>query len=484
MKKSTRNLIKLVSCLIFFCTAASSLSAKESKSDKTKKIDKTENALTQEKPEKTKKAKNTKVKAVDMVPDEGVFQAKTVENTVGAVKYLMKGTVGSFQLYALGDNGSQIPLFAGYDEFTSSFTSLLAGKKEYRLTDNIGIVIGARKSEKGAQLVYIVPDVARVHLKFEQVPHGKEVTSEIIRVTASVCNKGRAAQTFSLKSVLDTVLGEQFGPHFYTNDEIAVNNERQYRNFSRFKWVCSKNSRAGIQFIFSGADIVPPEVVSLSNKDLLALRDWVPVITVSRSFDSVLSYQNSALCINWPSKKVAPEETFSYSYYMAVSVNGNAPDGEKFIEELEKKMKKIDSSKEGKTPSKNFEDGIREASELYVQGKYQEAHGVVLEMWKEPDNRNERLASLRVMIEEKLGMEVEDGVKDVQKGEEPALEQSEKETKTSVQEKITPEQLDTGYIQALVEKINSMNPEDDVDRNEIYKLNAELDAILETLRQQ
>ena len=88
------------------------------------------------------------------------------------------------------------------------------------------------------------------------------------------------------------------------------------------------------------------------------------------------------------------------------------------------------------------------------------------------------------MIEEKLGMEVEDGVKDVQKGEEPALEQPEKETKTSVQEKITPEQLDTGYIQALVEKINSMNPEDDVDRNEIYKLNAELDAILETLRQQ
>lgn len=480
MIKFTRKTINFLTAFVIFAAVLFPASAKKAKAAD---VASENGAVQAEEESKPKKSKNQKVKIVDSVPDEGVFQAKTVENTVGSVKYLMKGTVGSFQLYALGENGSQIPLFAGYDEFTSSFMSLLVGKKEYRLTDNIGIVIGARKSENGAQLVYIVPDVARVHLKFEQVPHGKEVTSEIIKVTSTVYNKSKIPQNYALKSVLDTVLGEQFGPHFYSSEEIAINNERQYRKFDKVKWVASKNSRAGVQFLFKVGDVVTPEVVSLSNKDFLALRDWVPGITVSRSFDSVLSYQNSALCINWPSARINPEESVSYSYYIAVATDGRAPDGEKFIEEVEKKLKKNGDEKEKKYSVKEFEEGIQKASAYYAASKYQEAHAVVLEMWENPKNRNQRLASLRMMIEEKLGFEIENDVRDVREFDEDVSEKKSENPKITISpETITKEQLDAGYIQALVDKINNMKAEDDVERKELYKLNAELDAILEKLR--
>lgn len=431
-----------------------------------------------------KKAKPERMKVVDSVPDEGVFQAKTVENTVGRMKYLMKGTVGSFQMYALGSNGSQTPLLAGYDEFTSSFMSLLVGKKEYKLTNNIGIVIGARKNELGAQLVYIVPEVARVFVKFEKVDGGKDVKSEIIKVTSVVYNKGKTTQNYALKSVLDTVLGEQFGPHYSSADELAINNERQYRRFDKMKWLTSRNSRVGMQFLFYGADITPPEVVSISNKDFLALRDWVPSITVSRTFDSVLSYQNSAVCINWPSAVIEPGESVSYSYYMAVSTDGEACDGEKFVENLTKKLK--GGNLEEKYSVKEFEDGIIAASELYAKGRYTEAHEIVMKMWENPDNRNERLASLICMIEQKLGIETDKEILDYKNGKLV----SEKKVSVAKPEftvdskNISKAQLDYGYVQALLDRISELEKSDEVDRNEIYKLNAELDAILEKLRKQ
>ena len=43
------------------------------------------------------------------------------------------------------DQGNEIPVLAGYDEFTSSFLSLRVDKKEYHLSDNIGIIIGGRE---------------------------------------------------------------------------------------------------------------------------------------------------------------------------------------------------------------------------------------------------------------------------------------------------------------------------------------------------
>ena len=421
---------------------------------------------------------------------EETFKSKTVENSVGKVKYLAKGAVGSFQLYALGENGSQIPLLAGYDEFTSSFISLLAGKKEYKLTNNIGIVIGARKTEKGIQMVYVVPDVARVLLSFENVPEKilskKKISSDVIRVTLSVKNRSKRAMKFSVKEIFDTVLGEQLGPHFSTSEEIAINSERQYRRFDKVKWVSSSNSKAGIQFIFSGDGIKAPEAVSLSNKDLLALQKWIPQVISSRTFDSVLSYNNSALCINWEGSYLEPEEQFEVSYYIAVSTDGIPLDGNKYVESLG------DSSVSGfSDETKEADDSYARASELYAAQRYNEAYRVVSEAWKNPENQTYQLSNLKKMIEEKLGFNdfrpSFDSENAGQKAE--TAKKNAKTTKTlkpasQIQEETQNLTYDSEYIQNLIDKIKNLQENsENVDRNELLKLNYELDEAIKRLEQ-
>ena len=419
---------------------------------------------------------------------EETFKSKTVENSVGRVKFLAKGAVGSFQLYALGENGSQIPLLAGYDEFTSSFISLLAGKKEYKLTNNIGIVIGARKTESGIQMVYVVPDVARVLLSFESVPRQvlakKKISSDVVKVSLSVMNRSNKTMKFSLKEIFDTVLGEQLGPHFSTSEEIAINSERQYRRFDKVKWISSSNSKAGIQFIFSGEGIKTPEAVSLSNKDLLALQKWIPQVISSRTFDSVLSYNNSAVCINWEGKMLEPEEQFELSYYIAVASDGVPLDGNRYVEEFEKSSAAFASSDETEVE----DDSYARASELYAAQKYNEAYRVVKEAWKNPENQTYQLSNLKKMIEDKLGFSDFKPSFDSAEKTVPAKKEQ-KSSKTQKSETAKTEETknlsyDSEYIQNLIDKIKNLQENsDNVDRNELLKLNYELDEAIKRLEQ-
>lgn len=393
------------------------------------------------------------------------FKARTVENVVGNVKILAKGSVGSFQLYSLGSNGSQTALLASYDEFTSSFLSLLTGKKEYKLTDNTGISIGARQTERGIQLFYSIPNVAWVLYSIESVNQDRNlITSDIIKISVSVLNKGKRTQNFAVKTVYDTVLGEQLGPHFSTNEEIAINNERQFRRFDKTKWIKSSNSRAGIEFLLNGADITTPEVVSLSNKDLLALQKWIPQTVSSRTFDSVLSYNNSAICINFPSCSLDSGEQFTNSFYIAVSNDGKALDGEKYIDYFEGRL-----SKDSAPVSSESDRAYLRASELYIAGKYPESYEIVQKEWKNEYNRTERLSSLKKMLEQKLGLSSD-------------APYSYSDVQQTVQ---IPKNIDDSYVQELLQKIQALRDDgEDVNRDELIRLGAELDAVTRQLERQ
>ena len=54
---------------------------------------------------KKEKVKNKKIKIVETVEDEGTFQAKDSDITVGNVRYFMKASVGSYQLFAINGYG-------------------------------------------------------------------------------------------------------------------------------------------------------------------------------------------------------------------------------------------------------------------------------------------------------------------------------------------------------------------------------------------
>lgn len=280
---------------------------------------------------------NIRQRSGDDGSDDGLFAARTVENQVGKIGLLLKGSVGSFQLYSVDTAGNAVPVLAGYDEFTSTFFSVMVGQRQYRLTDQAGVTSGARKTVNGGQIFYDVPNVMQVLADFSCLPSEVGSDADILKITVSVRNTGKRTNPFALKNVLDTVLGEQGGPHFSTAMSPALNHEMQFRNLERVRWIRSGNPDAAIQILLYGADISVPEVVSLANKDMLALPVWEPSVVQANTFDSVLSYNNSAVGINWEGVPIAPETEASFSYYIAFGVGTEEPQGELFLKNFEGK---------------------------------------------------------------------------------------------------------------------------------------------------
>ncbi len=396
----------------------------------------------------------SRIKVVNMISGEGVFTAEKNYKTVGNIKLAVKGTVGTFQFYAINESKQEIPLLVGYDESTSSFFSLKVNNRIFKLNDNTGIIIGSRKSDDGVQLVYVVPETARVFVKYDCLKSNEKSEEDIIKVSAFVKNIGSKKENFALKNVLDTVLGEQSGPHFMTAENKSINTECQFRKFDEIKWISSGSSKACMQILLNGADITKPEVVTLSNKDVLSLNSWIPVEVKSRSFDSVLSYNNSAVCINWEGIDLEPNEEASFVYYIAVATDGNFPHGNIFLKKYDEEHL---SSKEDS--SSNLKD-LNSKQEQNVQNSV-------------PNSKNESKQEDSSVA----------GKKSVEQKTEEANKNS--ETFEITLESITDSQLDPVYIQALINKINALEKNSaTIDRMELLRLNTELDAILRKLEQQ
>ena len=180
---------------------------------------------------KTKKpSKPNKVKVVAVVSDEGSFQAKAVENRVGNVKLVLRGSLGSFQIYAVDSDETEIPVLSTLDDFVSSYFSVLVGRKEYRMYENSGVLAGTRKTDLGTKVVSVVPEEVRLLVKFEAMKSGFSDNEDMIKITAVVKNTGKKAADFALKNVLDTTLGEQRGPHLSTAEDSAISSDLPIRS--------------------------------------------------------------------------------------------------------------------------------------------------------------------------------------------------------------------------------------------------------------
>lgn len=490
MKRKAVNLKKIVSVILCGVVLAGNVSAAKARKNKTAEevpltnvekentsAEKKETNNTEEKKiedknkqseleseveqKKSKKNKKDVQPQNDLASEDGVFTSSTVKKTVGSVRFLAKGNVGTFQIYAINRDEKAVPLLAGYDEFTSSYFSMMTGKKVYKLTNTTGIVIGTLEKDDGIEMVYVVPDLARLIVKMQCMNIESLYGEEVIKVTCTLRNKGKKTEIFALKQLLDTYLGEQIQPHFKTAENEYLNSEVQFRRFDKVKYVCSKNKQAALQIMLDGADISRPESVILGNKDYLSMSNWMPTVMKDRSFDSVISYNNSAVLINWENVRLAPQEEVSYTYYMAVSTDSHEPKGMEFVEALNKAM----------NPEKEIE------KEEIVTEK-----PVVEKTVKQPPKEDEMDDLLRLLKEP-------EPVKTPGFTKTPAPEvqkQPEEEKAKKIRpEDITNEQLNPDYIQKLLDRINELEKNDkSINRKELVLLNAELDAILLKLGQQ
>lgn len=451
-------------------TKESKKAKKTKKSKKDKKAEETQdNTQIIEEENKPRKLTRAEKKAIQEAEKKATFTKRNIKKQFGNIGFVVKGSLGSFNLYAIDKKGNQIPVLAGYEEFTTSFMSLLIGEREYRLNNKVGVITGTRETDNGVQLVYSIQDKALVFVDFKCIKVSEDYGENVLKVDITIENTSKNPNTYGLKNVYDTYLAEQEGTHFRSSQKLVIDSELQTRLVDSVKWIYSGNKNAGVQFLLSGADIKTPDVLSLSNKDVLSLPSWIPDLIPNRPFDSVFSYNNSAIGLNWENIKIKPKEKKTITYYMVFTTDNENLLGDVFLEEFEKKNKKS-----------NVKNGVVIYSDKEnINSSYENNESVL-------DYENFRKLDNNVINENDVSSSVvESNENDNTNKTEQLTENSEQSFNVvNVVPNIPSSKLNYEYVQILLDKINNLEAEGSkVDREELLKLNSELDTIMKVLGQ-
>ncbi len=435
----------------------------------TKNEAKTDTATAVTDDKKTKASDQKKLKKnfpkIDSYLGSVYLPLKKYELSDSTYSVALDSNSGTFNFYVKDENGKKIPLLADFDDSISSSFFLRIGRTSYRLNKNGSVKKEVRKTEHGAQLAYTVNDTAQVVVDFsfiespekkndsagvvdsENVQNvtDKDVTAEVnpfegvIKVSISVTNISKKENSFALKALFDTVVGEGCEFHFTLADGTNVSSEVQFETFVKERAITSADGKNSIQFVLSGQGVSGVENVALANISNLNKSRWIFAGENGRSFNSVNTYNNSGVSVVWPAKKIKPEKTSEIHFFIGLASDS----------------KNVNSL--------NYAD--------YLAGTFN------------PSLSSVQISTVESVKEEPFVVNAESKRREYSYEMPETENQAKKNTVDFEVQSITEKQLEPEYIQALINRIDALESSgSDIDRNEIRQLNAELDAILSTLR--
>lgn len=341
---------------------------------------------------------------------------------------------GTFSIYCMPEGCLDVPLLATNDLSSSTAFFMKLDDRIYNLNSSNRVRRELRRLSDGAQLVYSFDNGVRLIADFSFLKSRESMPADIIRVRLYVLNLGKSSHTVDLKGVFDTVCGEGNSVHFTTEAKRKVRNETRfsYADLKEERTVYSSSDNASFQFVLDGPNVSPVEMVTLANRDEILKMGWDYGFRKGRGFTNIRGYDDSAIMIDWPDFVLPADGKTEFTFYIAASGPDEYPLGI------------------------TYADGILEIE------KSRQDTALLLD-FKEPDKNTE-----------------------VQPNAPES--QGENEGKRTDVEFIVPPikdyQLDSAYIQDLIDKIDKLQSSKDVDKKELKHLNAELDAILEKLRRQ
>lgn len=258
----------------------------------------------------------------------GVATAETVIIEKEPIRLAVYDYSGGMSLYQKSsENDDYVPLFSTANEAYASGFYLKYGKVYRKLTRSGGISVGVAETDSGAEVTYAINNTATVIVKYTILAAVDKRVADCVRVDVSVENLDKLSDTFAIKAVFDTMLGEFGGKHFVTSNESAINTERMFQTMADAKWIRSTDGVESIQFLLNGGDVSTPQYVALSNRDLLLADEWVPVVTEGRYFDSIRIAGNSALGIYWRDVQLKSHAKSNFTFYITVATGSlNPPD--------------------------------------------------------------------------------------------------------------------------------------------------------------
>ncbi len=392
---------------------------------------------------------------------------RAITGVYGNVKLYANPKKGTFAISVLNEDEKAINVLSSSNEYTTTSFYLQAGRKVFKLCDDSSVDAAVKKTEKGLRLRYTIERNAVVIIDFECFSSKEGYAQDSVKITGAIVSIAKKKTDFALKLVFDTVLGETDRHHFYNSLNQPVKGEVIYHTMEDEKYFTSKNAKASMQMIFAGADASPVQSVILANFTTLDTKKWEPDMTNFRSFDTVLSYNNSAVGVFWPKTSLEPDGEKDFVFYISMATGSDVPGGADFIlaeaqDELEDE-EQDEQAAEAKTPAEEPVQNIQAVKE--ETPKPAEKPAETAPAVTEPVKTQEEPQSVQTIKEE------------------PAPE--EKTEPVTAPAKIGDDRLSYDYIQRLLDRIEELEEGDpDLNKAEINALNAELDAILTILNSQ
>ena len=351
------------------------------------------------------------------------------EKRFGNLKVVLHDVSLTHSLYFIdAQTEKMIPVFDTIDASSNNRFYLQTDLMMYSLTKSSGVIGSQQFTENGFQVLYEITDLATILFDyvFSASPGRNTDDFDLLSLSVQIVNKAKKTQNFALKAVFDTHLGEKAQTHFSTQLEPLIKTEMNFSRLVEEGWIKSSDGLRSIQFNFPESAFSPSHA-RLANKDFVLAQTWDMNGVAGRSFNSVYSYNNSAIALYWAAQKTDPERKAFFQLSLSFAQDSLNP-------------YRVVSTKTEKE--------------------------------KSPEPVLEKPSLDTTIIEEKSGLE------------EPLDDLSvQAENPYAYTKSITSDQLDKAYIEALLAKIEALENEDtSLDRTELLKLNAELDAILEFLR--
>ncbi|MDY3755244.1 MAG: hypothetical protein SOZ84_04470 [Treponema sp.] len=335
--------------------------------------------------------------------------ATTLDKRLGDFVLQVSDDVGAFNIrYAPEKSSSSTNFFVSHNDYATTYFSVLVDDTAYQLRRGSISSIQLVDQNDGAGLVFKIRDKLNVAVNLTPVADVISSGQGAVKVEVVLENISSTTLNVALKGIFDTILGENSGVHFVTARYPYVSTEASFSDMEQLQWVRSSNGNESIQFLFEGNGISSPKMVVLANKDVVTSDNWMPIIKTGRTFNSVFSYNNSAICALWDKMSLTPSTKGSVTFYITLASKAKIPPTASFL-----------GPKQG---AGNLTDGDKIL--------YTDEYGVVYTVGD-----------------------------------------------------ITDSMLNMQYINDLLDRIRNLEEDPaHIDRNELLRLNAELDAILEKVR--
>lgn len=222
-----------------------------------------------------------------------------VDLTVGTIRLVITDFKGSVSLYREAKNRKFIPLFDSKSFTRDSTFYVLLDKSVYNVDANSGFRIESSFEGSTATMICTLENKVNVTMRYTLFSSVAGNPEDSVKVSIEFTNLAEFSQLIGIKSVFDTWLGEHSGTHFTTVLSDKLSTEYYFTDIRNDLWVQSANEEVSVRFLLAGEQVTQAQTIAIANKNVFSGLTWSPILSVGRGFDSLQSYNNSALLIIW-----------------------------------------------------------------------------------------------------------------------------------------------------------------------------------------